>query len=180
MNATKIATRTLPATRQEVPASVTIGKAKRTKVYSGMYEYVIEVKVDGKRIGDAVDEGNGGGIWMRHDSAEGRAAEERVQEEYREMLGREKGQHSYESLFNTLVEEWETTRDLNRGLAKKTPCLKGLDSLRVKVNEGWGEYETTEYLTLSAPLATLRADRDKVIAQTGITHVWDGKEWTAL
>lgn len=173
-------TRILPATHVVVPARVSLGKVKITKAF-GEEMVEAEVLVDGKRVGQAEDRGHGGGIHFYPDSREGGLLEEQVQAEYWLQQGKPSF-FIHETLWNDLVEDYRTLKTLKTKIknGKRTPVLKGVDSLRVEVGEQGFSWTATEWLEVSASLDAVRGPgREPMLAQ-GITHVFDGDAWVAL
>lgn len=194
IDVTTLETRVLPISTRVIPARIGVTKFTQRKTYDGQYEYVLVVTIDGKHVGDAVDEGNGGGIYLRANSAADRKAVEAVMDEYAALLvahwkttPEEFGfaLSSEETLWNHLVEESTLTKDFKRIVKadKKTICLPiewNGSPLRADSEFGLSFWDDVSYVTLSAPLAVVQKDAEKVKTQAKVSHVWDGTGWVAL
>ena len=177
---------TLPATHAKVPARISFGKVRKQKSFhdEGMYMYSAVVLIDGKRVGDAVDEGHGGGIWLNQDTHEAQKAYESVEAEYHALARATDptAELSSEGMLNDFIEEYDITKVLNAQFKKGVKCavLKGLDTLRETVEIAPGvTYEQPTWLITSAPYATVAVAAEKFRA-AGITHAWNGACWAAI
>lgn len=185
-----VATQTLPATQKVIPASVTYGKVKKSRLAShsreadASYSAEIIVITPGGRtvVGWAEDEGYGGGFHFVPKDADGRRAEDKVQAEAWSLAGKPSF-FLHETLYADLVEEWETVKTLNAKIknGKRTPCLKTEDrsGVQQKVGDESFSYDVPTWLEVNRPLQWC-LDNAALLKKDGINFVWDGTEWKAL
>lgn len=185
-NLDPVATQTLPATQKVIPASVTYGKVKKSRLATHNREqdasYSIEILVKGTLVGWAEDEGYGGGFHFVPKDVEGRRAEDRVQAEAWVLAGRPSF-YLHETLYADLAEEWQTFKTLSTKVknGKKTPCLNTETPAGVlqKTGDESFSYDTPTWVEVNRSLQWC-LDNAALLKKDGINFVWSGTDWKAL